>query len=303
MKALIHLDWKSKLNKLGIDTTDYDNYQDRIEKKSITRYLYLANQSVKYIAIPNTGSKINIDKLNKLYITDILIRREVFRLLTTIEVNLKAAIAAEFNNELHLKTIEVLNDLQVKILSSTTFASLGPDKRAKVQKDFNTIFSSKDIKHNELFADFIDKCDISIVNLFIHLLQYHNTINLERWYNGSFTIKDLSSNLSKIVNIRNAVMHHNVCMHVQKNKQQQPGNILEDFLNYVIGIFGEDSEAIDSFNKNWYRIYNKSDYNLSSIENEIRQIYSPCARVENNNKPLFDLITIGNDKKYSDLAK
>lgn len=292
VKKVIYSDWENRLKKSGVDTSDFYKFVDKIEKKSITRYAYLASQVVKW---SKTSDAVNVETLNKLYITDILIRREVFRLITTIEINLKAAIAAEFNDKLFLRTSDVLTWINTTLLTSSLFLTLGKDDSAKALKNMNELVNCKSVTYNKKFDQFIDKCDISDVANLLYVLRYIPSINLSKWYDGNISADSLAVDSIMIVNIRNAVMHHNVCMHVQKNRNKQPGELLEIFFNFVIGLFGEKSEAISSIKVHWYEIYNNPRYDLKSIANVIDYIYSPLPHQSNNFKPLFNLNSIGND--------
>lgn len=300
--------WEIEFSKLSVDSSDIDSVFDRIYKKGYYRYSLFIQELNKELEKGDPEyrkilPKINLSTINKLYIADILIRRELFRILAPIEVNIRAAI------------LNSVYDIQKPVLASELFTTILENykesdyyknavkvdeiSREKFEMGLLKTLPSKIEKFNNKIKKITDKIgkyyldkhfDYFIDNIeFNHLAEIFkmlikSNVNVSEWFDGE--INDfVFNNIITIVEIRNAVMHHNVFVRNASLRNEKPSKNIEILFKFVNTVFGPGNDAVNKLISNWSNSYNK--YELGKVGAYLEKIYKSS---------LFDPIVDINDK-------
>lgn len=276
MKELVHLKWKNILETLGVSILDFDEYVGYIDKKGIYRYSEIAKElktTYDRNQVDVASRNLNVKTLNAIYVADILVRREIFRLVSAVEVNIRAMILNELEMSVEQDAHAVVLKLIGDYLSSDAFQKLSPNRKSKaVTRTASLIREVEKVTPGTSFGEFVNGIEFGKLQILLQSMAHSSDYNFELWYDGEAHPRDLVSAMMDLVNVRNGAFHHNSFSRVRKNRTVKPLDILNIVLNFSEMIFGSNSKAIVSFGRRMQEEFAKHD-NIIEIKDEIKLIY------------------------------
>ncbi len=283
--------WKKQLVDKGVDVSDFDNLLSKIIPKGIYRYLKFVEKIISMKDSQNIEFRntLNIEMINKLYITDIILRREAFRIISPIEINLKSALLIELDekaNEDVLKTINWIYEEAIKVIDrKPNKIDLDMKRIERFQKElqeFQGHFLEYSKNSTISFNEFIDHSKLGDLGKILNAADWAG-LDFSQWYNSKKKYKDFKSDFYLFKKIRNSVMHHHILFSVGKRpigtNSDKPLQIL---LKFVADVFGINSEAETTFLENVNSAVEK--HHLYVYKDEINEIYGLKLIKENVNE-------------------
>lgn len=305
--------WKEILldNGIKLETEISDKNWDSFLKKGIFRYMDIIKILVAFYDRKNAGSPQNVkpiknistENLSEFYAIDLLIRREAFRVLTPIEVNLKSAILIELCDvvdrdpydalksvyDVAVKKIDAKYEVKLERLNfgdefgiakitedrereKERFANLKKSLFHKLDNSMKPFDGTNEEKTTTRklpyrnFADWVDKMEIKPLIELLAIIFKNGNFALDKWLDGRPDSKEIMDHIKKFKDIRNAVSHHNVLFVQKTNFNMQKYELpVKNLLEILNVFFGIENKAAKTFVENLKLSFVRNDISKDSF--------------------------------------